>query len=116
MIKLKQILVEKTINGWEKQNEWWGNPSLKYESYKKMFKNPYTDRRVPVFIFGKDNKWSFNVHAGKTSEFSYTGGFPNNINNLKDRMNYVDKLYNTKLPQRESHITYEDIIPNKLFP
>ncbi len=110
-------------NGWEKQVEWWGNPSLGYESYKKEFKTRH--RTIPVFIFGKvgqglntpcydyhekDEKgnyvtesryikeyhdfsdWSFCVHAGASSDYSYTGGFPNTPT-IEEAMAYVDQLH-----------------------
>lgn len=116
MIKLNEI-----INNWEKQKEWHGNPSLGLESYKKIFVNPNNRRKVPVYVFGKDKEWHFVVSAGANSEYSYTGGFPEEIRtseNIEDKLNYVDKLYNTKY-KTPTDIRYGDDFTvgtsNKLF-
>lgn len=81
--------------GWEKQDEWHGNPSLGYESWKKMFALP-TGRKVPVYVFGtKENGWSYVVSAGKSSDYSYSGGFPVDVRNeeIDVVLKYADDLY-----------------------
>lgn len=40
--------------GWEKQKEWHANPSLGYDSYKKVFKSPRNRKGIPVYVFGKE--------------------------------------------------------------
>lgn len=76
---------------WEKQKKWFGNPRLGLASYKKDFKTKYLTRTIPVFIFGSDKRgWLFVVHAGAYSDYSYTGGFPEDITTLEQRMEFVD--------------------------
>ena len=81
-----------SISEWEKQSEWHGNPSLGFDSYRKYFANPFNRKKVPVFIFGKDKKWSFVVSAGAGSDYSYTGGFSESPT-IKQAMAIVDALY-----------------------
>lgn len=99
MIKLKNIITE-DLSGWTKQKNCEGNPSLGLDSYLKKFKNPHNNRNVPVYIFGTDsenseykNDWNFSVSAGPNSEFSYTGGFPLEINTLEKRIRHIEDLY-----------------------
>lgn len=88
MIKLKEI-----AGDWEKQPEWHGNPELGLDSYKKMFVNPFTKRKVPVFVYGKGNDVHFVVSAGANSEYSYSGGFYPDKPDFDEAMSRVDKLY-----------------------
>lgn len=80
-------------SGWEKQKEWHGNPSLGYDSYRKYFSLP-SGRKVPVYVYGKEGGWSFVVSAGASSDYSYTGGFPEDVRNgsAEVAMSYVDSL------------------------
>ena len=88
MIKLKE-----TLNGWEKQKEWHGNPDLGYDSYKKTFVNPHNHRKTPVFVFGEPGDILYVVSAGAHSDFSYTGGFYPETPTFEEAMEKVDDLY-----------------------
>lgn len=90
MIKLKEI-----ANGWEKEPEWWGNPSLGLTSYKKIFINKMINRAIPVYVFGEEGDIHFVVRAGAHSDYSYTGGFPEKNISFEHAMEYVDKLYDS---------------------
>src|SRR3972149_2287763 len=130
--KIKALLTEEiennnidlsNYNGWEKQSEWFGNPSLGLESYKKIFQNPFNNKMVPVFIYGKEGEgkdkpilggtdekgnrvlsgekfdasdWHFVVHAGANSQDSYSGGFYPETPTLKQAMDIVDEKYKNK--------------------
>lgn len=105
-------------NGWEKQPEWHGNPSLGLDSYKKIFTYGYSNRKIPVYIFGKEgsgkdtitygrdengNKivtgkydfpdWQFVVSAGASSDLSHSGGFYPQTPTLKEAMDILDEKY-----------------------
>jgi len=76
---------KRSLTEWVKDNEWFGNPSMNLESYSKGF---LKFNNTPVFIFGSDeNGWSFCVVG------HYTGGFPNGLQTIEQRMEYVDNLY-----------------------
>ena len=78
---------------WVKQPEWHGNPELGLDSYLKRFPNPHNNnRRVPVYVFGIGNKWSFVVSAGANSDFSYSGCCKVGPRSAVETMKYVDSL------------------------
>lgn len=83
------------MNEWTKEDEWHGNPSLNYESWMKTFRNPYTGRKVPVYVFGKPSslKLHYCVSAGANSEYSYSGCFYPEQLTFQETMNRVDQLY-----------------------
>jgi hypothetical protein len=82
---------EELPEGWTKQKEWYGNPSLGYDSYMKMFGSRRT-KKIPVYVYGKDGKWgNFTVAAGSSSEYSYSGLIPNS-NSYMDVINGVELL------------------------
>lgn len=91
--------------GWEKQPFWHGNRELGLDSYRKYFKNPFNGKKVPVYVFGKSGlypkpftDWNYIVSAGANSDYSYSGGFPEEIGNSTPEkcMEYVDSLYEKK--------------------
>jgi hypothetical protein len=100
-----------TINNWEKQDNWQGNPSLGYDSFMKNFKFE-NHKPIPVYVFGcsepinqKDAEgyewithgFNFCVSAGANSDLSYSGGFPDEIKyDIQKCLDYVDKLYAEK--------------------
>ena len=113
-------------NGWEKQSEWKGNPSLGLDSYKKVFQNQFNNKKIPVYIFGKEGKgkdtpiwgedekgnkivtdkydasdWQYVVSAGPYSDYSHSGGFYPETPTLKQAMDIVDERYKNKKLIRE---------------
>jgi hypothetical protein len=95
---------------WVKQDNWHGNPAIGLVSYMKHFRNNFTNRNVPIFIYGcaepityKNDMcdsvyhgFNFIVSAGAYSEYSYSGGFPENIRyDIEKCKEYIDTLYNT---------------------
>jgi len=120
------------VNGWVKQKEWHGNPSLGYESWKKNFKTP-GGRAVPVYLFGKEGKgkntiiytqdeqgktipsgntfdapdWSYCVSAGPNSDYTHSGGFYPETPSLQEAMDKIDALDKIKRLIYESGGTIE---------
>lgn len=81
---------EELPEGWTKQKEWHGNPSLGYDSYMKKFGSRGV-KPIPVYVFGKDGNWGhFMVSAGANSDYSYTGMIPNS-NSYMDVINGVEQ-------------------------
>lgn len=78
---------------WEKK-EWYGNPNLGIHAEVKSFMAPY-DRKVPVWVWGKENEWNFTVAAGATSDYSYTGFCPN-CKSVEEAKSYVELLATNK--------------------
>ena len=79
-------------SGWIKQPEWRGNPSLGLDAYMKKFKNPYNNRMVQVYVFGRDGDWGcFSVSAGANSDFSY-GGFVPGCETFLDVLDGVEEM------------------------
>ena len=79
---------------WVKDKEWHGNPELNLDSWHKFFNNPLdNNRKVKVFVFGKDKSWKFCVSAGKNSDFSYTGSCAGTCDSREQMMKYVDLQY-----------------------
>ena len=86
----KQIFRE-----WTKQEKWWGNPSLGYESWAKHFKNPHNGKLTPVYVFGLSStlNLSFCVSAGANSDYSYSGCFFPEKYDFPEFMAQVDTCY-----------------------
>jgi hypothetical protein len=83
-------------NGWVKQKEWHGNPSLGYDCYMKMFNNSFGCRKIPVYVWGLYPDIYFTVSAGANSELSYTGCFYPLKPDFQEFMEMVDQKHKNK--------------------
>lgn len=77
---------------------WPGNPSLNLVCSCKLFRNPFTGKKTPVFIYGgtkEHRSFSYFVSAGANSDYSYSGGIPNDIYELHKAEAHVNMLAET---------------------
>ena len=81
------------FEGFTKQTEWHGNPELGLDSWMKKFKNPFTHRMTPVYVWGKGTDVSYTVSDGPNSDYSYTGGFYPETKTIEQAIKAVNELY-----------------------
>ncbi len=85
---------ETNLHNWTPQI-WPGNPALNLVCSCKLFINPYTGKKVPVYVFGGTKEYqgfNFTVSAGANSDFSYTGRAEGDEIHIAQQ--YVDTLAN----------------------
>lgn len=91
--------IKPTVNAnaenWTKQTEWHGNPSLGYDCYCKLFRNPNNGKLVPIYVYGNSEslQLSYVVSAGKTSDYSYGGCFYPEKLTWAETMQRIDETY-----------------------
>lgn len=83
---------------WVKQSEWKGNPSLGYDCYMKQFVNPFTGKKIPVYLFGlpESKELNFCVSGGANSDYSHSGCFYPEKLTWEESMKRIDEKYKAR--------------------
>lgn len=86
----------KRLYGWE-LTPWFGNSDLGIISYLKELKNPFNGRKTKVWIWISNGIYSYTVNAGSNSEYSYTGGFETQPENMSEAIITIEDMYANNL-------------------
>lgn len=82
----------KRLYGWE-LTPWYGSSNTNIISYLKELVNPHNKRKTKVWIWVYNGQYSYTVNAGPNSEYSYTGGFKTQPENMSEAIIKIEDMY-----------------------